>query len=213
MGKYVKVSVREIDQLNSYRIHLRELNNSLSNFNKLFTLDMKHELSSLHIPLGGDDLDKTIGLTPENSGYIFIDRICNTVFYYNNLKRLSIFGFHEFSPEFSDLGTQENSIETDSFQSMIPYLSHLDIPSLNVRIPSAGLDATQLYVKVLDVKPKRFLTGLDFDFDESISAVFNQWTVFEGTGTMLSLTPLFQHLRSNSLVDHDNLRSWYNDRS
>ena len=229
MGKYIKVTIRDNEKLNSYRLHLKELNKFLSNFDNLFNLDISSELSEKHIPMNKSENLNAVPLTPENSGYIFIDRSCNKIFYFNNLKRLSQFGFHEFTSSaltrdskcLSDgvgesklkLNVDTNSDQLDSFFSMIPFLSYLDIPSLELRIKPDGMSAIELYRKVLEVKPKIYLTGLDFDFDESIRAVFNNWTVFEGTGTMLSLLPLFEHLKINRLVDCKDIRSWYRDKS
>lgn len=229
MGKYIKVTIRDSENINSYRLHLKELNKFLSNFDNLFNLDISNELSERHIPIDEYEKLNTVSLTPENSGYIFIDRSCNKLFYFNNLKRLSKFGFHEFtssalmrdsnclSDDFGEsdlkLNVDMNSEQLDSFFSMIPFLSYLDIPSLELKIEPDGMSAVELYRKVLEVKPKTFLTGLDFDFDESIGAIFNNWTVYEGTGTMLSLIPLFEHLKINRLVDCKDIKSWYTENS
>ncbi|CAH6948822.1 conserved hypothetical protein [Vibrio chagasii] len=229
MGKYIKVTFRDDGKLNSYRLHLKELNKFLSNFDNLFNLDISSELSEKHIPMDEYEKSNAVPLTPENSGYIFIDRSCNKLFYFNNLKRLSKFGFHEFTSSaltrdsnfLSDgvgeseikLNVDTNSDQLDSFLSMIPFISYLDIPSLELRIEPDGMTAIELYSKVLEVKPKTFLTGLDFDFDESIVAVFNNWTVYEGTGTMLSLFPLFEHLKINRLVDCKDIKTWYTEKS
>lgn len=234
MGGFVKVSIREENEITTRILDTNELNEFLGNAENLFINNIKNEIKNKKVPekyLFDEDFNNKELLSPFNYGYIFIDRIKKVLFYINNYTSLS----HYLPIDFT-----EETYESAKVSNYICTLSNFDgskVEKLDIRKKYLKLSGFGNYYKLYNSinhaesitfhKLKETILIKDISFEEIIEKAINNrkkedlysaniefsinwknWTVYDRSSDEDSYKKLYEYLLKENLLSEIDKKEW-----
>lgn len=234
MGGFVKVSVREENQITTRILDTNELNEFLGNAENLFINDIKNEIKNKQVPenyLFEEDFKNKELLVPFNYGYIFIDRVKKVLFYINNYTSLSHYLPIDFTKEtyeaakssnyqctissFNDNKIEKFDIRKKYFKlsgfgnyyklyNSINYAESITFHKLKETILIKDISLEEIIKKAINNRKKEDLYSANIEF----SINWKNWTVYDRSSDEDSYKKLYKYLLKENLLSEIDKKEW-----
>lgn len=234
MGGFIKVSIREENEITTRILDTNELNEFLGNAENLFVNDIKNEIKNKQVPekyLFNNDFNNKELLSPFNYGYIFIDRVKKVLFYINNYTSLS----HYLPIDFPE--KNHKKIKKSNYQCTLSNFDGSKVEKFDIRKKYFKLSSFGNYYKLYNSikyaesvtfhKLKETILINDISFEEIIEKVINNrkeedlysvnvefsinwkdWIVYDMNSNKNSYKKLYEYLLKENLLSEMDKKEW-----